>query len=1328
MAAPISSATLEKFSTFGDLLRFLRRKAGITQLELAIAVGYSDGQISRLEKNLRPPDLPTLEARFLPALYLEDEPKAAARLLELAANVSREDAPSLGICPYKGLNYFDESDAELFVGRETLTASLAERVLALPAQVRFIAIVGASGSGKSSLVRAGLIPALRWDKRTADWQIHTLTPTARPLENLATQLTRAQSSLVDAARLMDDLAREPRSLHLFISREMIPGNDSRFLLVIDQFEELFALCRSEEERNSFIANLLMASSAIDGPTIVVITLRADFYAHCADYPQLREALTREQEYIGAMSSRELRRVIEEPARSGRWEFEPGLVDLLLQDVGHEPGALPLLSHALLETWERRRGRTMTLSGYIASGGVRGAIAETAEAVFTDQFTREQQAIARRIFLRLTELGDETATGDTRRRASFDELIRNADERDTTRAVLKALADARLITMAEDTAEVAHEALIREWPTLRAWLEDNRESLRLHRQITEAAQEWSKLNRDPDLLYRGARLTQMCEWSAVHADEMNELESEYLGASVLVSEQETAEREAQRQRELEAARKLAATEQRRAEAERQRAEEQTRAATQLRKRAVYLASALVIAVLMALAALFFGGQARRSELVAESQRNVATSRELAAAAVSNLNLDPQLSLLLALRAVQSSDTLEAENALHRSILTSRVVFTVHHDASVWSVAYSPDGKRLATSSQDKTAKIWDAATGRLLLTLVGHTDSVNSIAFSPDGRHLATSSDDHTAKVWDANTGKELFTLSGHQDIVWSVTYSRDGKLIATAGTGDRTVRLWEATTGQLRRVLQYADTVNSVAFSPDGTRLATGTGQELDANSEGRVVISDVSTGKELSELSSDIPGGVAAAAFSPDGTRMAGAVYLAGQVIVWDLSTGRELQRFTQSLALLSVAFSPDGKWLAAAGTDQIARIYDLASGRELFSLASHNLGIACVAFGPDGKRLATANSDGTASVWDLTPTRELLHLPLPGQQDTAYLLLAYSPDGSRILANSSVHTARIWDARTGAELPTFRAAPSSTLVNSYDRDGRLIDVGIQDQTAMVVDVQTGSAGLALAESVDASGNWAISPDGTRLVNYRPDSTISIWNLTNGKKLLTFTGNRNGNTNLVDCVQLPGNGECIVFSPDGKRLVTSDADTRAHNQFDTGDTNGNGNTTATVWDSASGQRLLTLASQSGVIWDISYSPDGRRIATGSDGEADIWDALTGRLLLRFPGHTNSVYAIKFSPDGKEVATEGADGSLKLWNAATGETLLTLPIKISVYGDNLAFSPDGKQLAEADATGINVFVLPIKDVVALAETRLTRSLTDSECQQYLHVESCPASP
>jgi DNA-binding XRE family transcriptional regulator len=463
---------LERFTTFGDLLKFLRRRAGLTQRELSIAVGYSDAQISRLEQNDRLPDLATISARFLPVLMLEDQPDVAQRLLELAATVRREDAPASGLSPYKGLFYFDEADAELFFGREDLTKSLVERIFSgLETDPRFLAVIGASGSGKSSLVRAGLIPALRWRQESSGWHACVMTPTAHPLEALAEKLNGS----VSKQDMIKEFSSTAQGLHKYLERLANVSSAEYTLLVIDQFEELFTLSRNEAEQHAFVENILTAALQPNGRTIVVIAMRADFYAYCAKFDLLRQAVSSFQEYIGPMSMEDLRRVIEQPAKRGHWELEPGLVEVLLHDVGAdvgrtpEPGALPLLSHALLETWQRRRGHTMTLGGYIASGGVRGAIAETAEMVFYDKLDQPQRDIARQIFLRLTELGGDSSTADTRRRVGFGELISKQEDRALVRQVLSTLADARLITTDQDVAEVAHEALIREWPTLRNWL-------------------------------------------------------------------------------------------------------------------------------------------------------------------------------------------------------------------------------------------------------------------------------------------------------------------------------------------------------------------------------------------------------------------------------------------------------------------------------------------------------------------------------------------------------------------------------------------------------------------------------------------------------------------------------------------------------------------------------------------------------------------------------------------------------------------------------------------------------------------------------------------
>lgn len=456
---------------------------------------------------------------------------AGGRLPWPLPSLDGEEGPTPGESPYKGLQYFDTADAALFFGRERLTAEL----VAYLRTHRCLIVVGASGSGKSSLVRAGVMPALQQEQPllgdvlppdcSMRWRRCIMTPTAHPLEELAAKLTQDSESVTATATLLDDLGKDARSLHLFVRR--LVASDNRLLLVVDQFEELFTLCRDANERKVFVDNLLTAA-VDDGVTTVVITLRADFYAHCFAFDNLRAALGNYQIPIGPMTQAELRQAIEKPAQHEGWDFEPGLVDLLLHDVGDEPGALPLLSHALLETWKRRRGRTLTLAGYVESGRVQGAIAQTAESVFTQKLTAEQQAIAKNIFLRLTELGE--GAEDTRRRVQLTELLPQAGGKTSFETVLKTLADARLVTTHRDEVEVAHEALIREWPQLRKWLAENRESLRMQRTVGEAAKSWATLRQDASALYSGLRLQQALAWQRENSVVLTPLEATFLRAS------------------------------------------------------------------------------------------------------------------------------------------------------------------------------------------------------------------------------------------------------------------------------------------------------------------------------------------------------------------------------------------------------------------------------------------------------------------------------------------------------------------------------------------------------------------------------------------------------------------------------------------------------------------------------------------------------------------------------------------------------------------------------------------------------------------------------
>jgi WD40 repeat protein/DNA-binding SARP family transcriptional activator len=1187
--------------------------------------------------------------------------------------------------PFKGLQFFDEADADLFFGREALTSRLLSRLGILQGSRsesdNLLVIIGASGSGKSSLVRAGLVSAVRQTAANdgvagadhkPNFEIEVITPTAQPLETLATRLTRQAESVTAAATLLDDMRAEPRSLRLYLRKASSP-----LFLVVDQMEELFTLCRQESERQAFVDNLLNAAEG--GHCKIVLVLRADFYAHCAQYENLRTALAARQEYIGPMTTAELRRAIQGPAELSNFTFEPGLVDLILREVGSEPGALPLLSHALLETWRRRQGRTLTLAGYAETGGVHGAIAHTAETLYL-HLTPRQQRIARNIFLRLTELGE--GVQDTRRRVAPEELALPSEDPTGVEEVLNVLAEARLVTVSEDSVEVAHEALIREWPTLRAWLAEDREALLLHRHLTEAARSWQELDCDPGELYRGARLAQASDRFAAYQDQLNDLERDFLTASLAQSQQEAAEREAAQQRETEAVQRFAESEQR-------RAEEQSRTAQRFR----WLAAGLALLLLAAVALANLAWQQRNNSDV---QTRLATSRELAASAISNLEVDPERSILLGLEAAKLADTKEAIHALHLAVQTSRLRRTFQLDEEgLLGVAYSRDGKQFATGGADGSVRIWDSATGKPLATLTGHSAMINYVAFNPDGSRLATASDDGTAKVWDPRSGKEILTFRGHDGFVTVAKFSPDGKQLVTAGE-DGTIRLWEADSGKALHLIRgHSQIIRDLSVSPDGSRLVTGSDDQT-------ARVWDTNTGRSVITLSGHT-GPVYGVDYSPDGKYIA-TVSEDGTVKLWDAFSGNVLQSLTGHTNIVQgVAFSPDGERLATGGYDGRVIIWSIPDGKELFSLSGRPVLVFRVAFSPDGSQVASANSDGTAQLWDVSPGKE--HLTLTGHQASIFSI-NYSPDGKRLVSASGDGTAAIWDSVTGQALVWLRGHESLVLRAVFNADGSRVATASDDMTARIWDASSGEELVTLAGHAQGPGtpfvgvmDVAFSPDDTRLATAGADSTIIIWDVASGRQLMQLTGH----TDRVNS---------IAYSPDGTRLASASDDQ-----------------TIKIWDTVSGKEIMTLDGHTARVWRVVFSPDGTRLASGStDATVILWDVQTGEQQGILSGHTSTVFTVVFSEQADRLASASVDGTVKIWDAQSGEELLTLTDHhTAVRG--AAFSPDGSLLATSGDSGlVRINYLKLQDLISLANTLLTRRLSESECQQYLHADTCPEAP
>ncbi|HET9906859.1 MAG TPA: helix-turn-helix domain-containing protein [Anaerolineales bacterium] len=1288
----LSSSTPNSFNSFGDLLKFLRRRQRLTQLELSIAVGYSESQITRLEKNQRLPDISAIKALFIPALQLENEVELTNYFLELAESARQEDAPAPGIAPYKGLLFFDDFDADLFFGRESLIATLTGHVIDLAAAdsaLRFLAVVGASGSGKSSLVRAGLAVALK----RAGWDVRVFTPTATPLKILKTSMTAVQGK-----------------------------SSERVLILVDQFEEVFTLCRNETERIDFIDQLLSLAQEKSRINTVVIALRADFYSHCAQYPFLRQAVAAEQEYIGQMNREELRRAIEEPAKRGSWEFEPGLVELLLNDIGAqgsqepEPGALPLLSHALLATWERRRGRLFTMEGYHASGGVRSAIAETAESIFTDQLNQNQQELAHYIFLRLTELGE--GTEDTRRRAILNELMGQPEETIQLRGLLNTLAEARLITLNEDSAEVAHEALIREWSRLREWLTADREGLKLHRHLTESAHEWEALNKDVGALYRGARLAQAREWSEINSVRLSLSEQDFLSASVEQEQRELLEREALRQRELEATKELAET--------------QRQSALRLRISNRVITAVAGVAVILAVLAGMLGLQSNRNSIAAQNnaaraqaeaetsatQRAIAEenfvraeNQQLAAQAnriISNPTGNSELAALLSIYSMRNGYIVNADTALAKAMLNLHTQFIIHPElATAGGATFSPDGTMIATGASDQTIELWDSKTGEFLRTLSkgpsGSYSSLPDLTFSPEGNWLFVRNNLGAIRLIDFETGEtaQIFAIPiEHQ--VSHMAISPDGKM--ALGARVKSIFVWETLSGKIIRTFFTPDVVFDVKFSPDNQSILVGL-------TNGDTFLLDLTDGKPLQEYKHSSSRSVVA--FSPD------SQYVAigqnnGEIYLHRTSTTELVRTFSgHQNAVLSLAFSPDGQSLISSSWDTTVRLWDVSTGQQLNIFSGHTRRVVKVEFSPDGTSALSSAEDGDVRVWRIRANTLDEHEP--SARFMPNVRVVRSSDGQVMLVerNDEVNqTAMLNFIETETNKIFFSMEVPRLSYRRLSSDGKYILLNIAGESTYVTqiwDIQAGKLTLEL------NRNWAIfnaifSPDNSAVVVAERDEVrLYLWEIPSGKLRPIWTWGETARGFFGDA-----DSEALAWSPDGRYIAVG----TQIGQTDIVDL-----------------RLSTRATWFGVPFNtpttwvtaVAYSAAGDKIITGeTSGKIRLWELATAKIVKEFNGHIDAVLSIKFSRDGKYILSASNDKTLRLWDLNTGKLVRVFHHVESVnYAD---FSSDGKFIIGSGANGAQLWDVDYQDTIQAACALLVRDFTPEERAQYDipdDISTCP---
>jgi WD40 repeat protein/serine/threonine protein kinase len=1196
--------------------------------------------------------------------------------------------------PYKGLRAFQAADEQDFFGREAITRKLLQRISEDGDFGRFLAVVGPSGSGKSSLVKASLIPALWRGELSGSerWFIIDMNPTARPLDELEVALLRVTAEHTEGLR--EQLERDEFGL-VRVAKILLPDDGSELVIVIDQFEEVFNLVENEEVRTHFLDLLHTAVVDSESRVRVVITLRADFYDRPLNYVEFGQLVQNRTETVLPLSAEELERAIAQPAKRVGLKFEEGLVPAIIQDVHYQPGALPLLQYALTELFDERTNRTMTHEAYQKIGGTVGALANRAEEIF-GELSEDSQEAARQMFLRLVTLGE--GVEDTRRRVDRAELMAIAGEekQDAMEELIDSFAAYRLLSLDNDpatrspTVEVAHEALLREWDRLRTWLNESREDIRLQRQLATAAEGWKESDQDASYLLRGSRLEQCQRWESETELALTPLEQEYLQESISARE-ERQEVEAERQT------REAALE--------QRSQRFLRALT-----GVFAAAAVIAIVLSGVAfnqnniAQENASTAEAARVEADNQANAAATsaadaftaqveaeEETLARATAQADAEaqrhealvqasiglssqaalelqgrsPERAVPLALEAIENYPyTWQAERALGEAVFSNHLKLILPHGGWVNSAVWSPDQSRILTAPDDGLAKVWDAVSGELVLTLE-HEGEVFAAIWSPSGERILTNSWDigapQTLNIWDALTGELIYSMEVGAGNFWGADWSLDGKrIIASFESSGEEVGLTfvlDSQSGDSIFTLEATAVcgwpgciLGSRAWSPEGNRILTH-------DHEGGIQIWDAISGELIHQIQAHSDW-INRSTWSPRGDRIVTASD-DSTIAVWDASTGNELVTMQGHTGwVLMAAWSPTADHIVSAGKDGTARVWDAQTGEEIVNFNEHALSVEIVAWSPTGEYIVSGSEDGVAYVWEAFTGKVVQSLV---GHDAEIGFANWSLDEQQVLTTGRDGSVNVWNLSSEMEVLHIDGREGAHRGIYWSPNGNRVARPFFDGTVEIYDTQSGELLLKIDAHQTRGLLASFSPSGKYIVTTSFDKKAEVWDAATGSHIASFEGHD----------QFPYSA---TWSPDGSKIAsTSWVDQSIQ-----------------IWDPMTGDTHLILGEhKEGVIW-AEWSPDGLRIASvAASGEAFIWDAITGdRLLSLYPEEFEfDVMSLAWSPDGERLATHADDGFLRIWDAQTGEPLIKTPGHSGELWE-MDWNPSREQIVSGDANGV----------------------------------------